>query len=165
MARPTCSRTAGWRASSGNGASQPMSLRQPAALSHASMPIHWRVSPAMMAACRAGGGGGGAAAPGPPPRAPGPGGGLEAPARTAAAHPARGRFGRVDKAHGVARLVIAVLVERRAREIGPFPVAGRHVRAAYAHFELVADRHELEFDAGDRHADRTRALDHEVRGG
>ncbi len=96
---------------------------------------------------------------------PGAGGELEVLGQAAVEHDALCRLAGIGKAHGVARLVEAILVEGRAREIGPFPIAGRHVRAAHAHFELVADRHELELDAGHRHADRARALDHEMRGG
>ena len=96
---------------------------------------------------------------------PGPGRELEVFGEAPVEHDAACRLRGLGKAHGVARLVEAVLVERRRSEVGPSPVARRHVRAAHAHFELAARWHELELDAGDGHADGAGPLDDEMRGG
>src|SRR4029453_17101405 len=77
---------------------------------------------------------------------PGAGGELEILRQTPIEDNSLGWVARIGEAHGVARLVEAVLVERRARELGPFPIPGRYVRPAHAHFELVGGRDELELD-------------------
>ena len=64
----------------------------------------------------------------------------------------------IDGAHGVAHAVEALVVERRAREVVLAPVAGRHVRTADAHLELLARRRELGVDARHRQSDRGRLI-------
>ena len=63
--------------------------------------------------------------------------------------PLRGSL-RIDEAHRVAQPVEALLVEGRARELRLPPVAGRDVRPADAHLELVAHGRELQLDARHR---------------
>ena len=69
--------------------------------------------------------------------------------------PSSGRAGSIGLS-GVAAAVEAFVVEALGRLLGRAPVAGRDVRAAVAHLELVADRHELQLDARRRQADVAR---------
>src|SRR5262249_39152169 len=56
-------------------------------------------------------------------------------------------------AERVAELVVALIVERRARQLRIRPVAGRDVRSTQTAFHLIANRRHLQLDAGSRHAD------------
>ena len=100
-----------------------------------------------------------------PNRYPGAGGELEVLGQSSVEYDALARIAGIGKAHGVTGLVKTFLVEGCAREVFPLPVAGHDVWPAHAHLKLVAGRNKLELDAGDRHTDRTRALDYKMRGG
>ena len=129
------------------------------------MATNSRFSPATIASCSDRRGGGERADAQRADMHPGSGGELEVLGQPAVERDALGGIGRIDQAHRVARAVEALLVERRGGEIGPLPVARRHVRAAHAHFELAAARHQLDLDARHRHADRAGAVDQEMGGG
>ena len=66
--------------------------------------------------------------------------------------PSSGRAG-IGKGHGVADQIKAFGIERLRGQFRRLPVARRDIRAAHAHLELVAGRHQLQFGARDRHAD------------
>ena len=92
-----------------------MSLWQPAALSQASMPIEVAVLAGNDGVLQRRRGGGEHADAQRADMHPGAGGELEVLGEAAVEHDALAGIGRIGKAHRVARLVEAFLVERRAR--------------------------------------------------
>ena len=89
-----------------------------------------------------------------------PGAGIELEIFGDAAVEEQSEFGprRIGKGHGIADQIEAFGIERLRGQFRRLPVARRDVRAAHAHFQLVARRHQLQFGARDRHADIAGAL-------
>src|SRR5439155_1275675 len=62
----------------------------------------------------------------------------------------------------IADEIKALLVKSLLRQLRRLPVARRDIGAAHAHLELVAGGNELQFSAGNRHADIARAFGEEM---